>query len=405
MESKWRKVPIKEVYSGLFDGPHATPKPSDEGPVFLGIKNITEDGHLDLSDVRHIAEEDFPRWTKRVQPQEDDIVFTYEATLNLYALIPNGFRGCLGRRLALVRPLPTRVVPRFLYYYFFGEEWRVTIATNIIQGATVDRIPLIRFPDFQIGLPSLPTQRKIAAVLSAYDDLIENNTRHIAILEEMAQAVYREWFVNFCFPGHEKAKFVDSPLGKIPQGWEVVKLKELYRTTSGGTPSRKKPEFYENGTINWLKTKELNDRFIWDTEEKITDMGLAGSSAKVLPKRTVVMAMYGATIGKLGILAADSSMNQACCAFLTNESDYGYIYLFLYLLHNRSDIISLRAGAAQQNVSQDIIREIDVLKPRLEIVERFGPSTTQRIMTRLPQSWGRQSVPCMAGRGFSATTS
>jgi type I restriction enzyme S subunit len=149
----WRRVPIKDAYDGLFDGPHATPAPADEGPVFLGIGNITETGHLDLTSVRHIAEADFGRWTKRVTPSEGDIVFTYEATLNRYALIPKGFRGCLGRRLALIRA--NSVIGRnlFLYLHFFTAEWREVIARNILSGATVDRIPLSRFPDFPIALP------------------------------------------------------------------------------------------------------------------------------------------------------------------------------------------------------------------------------------------------------------
>src|SRR5713226_8209189 len=163
----WKSVPIETVYLGLYDGPHATPKPALNGPVFLGIKNITDDGKLDLSDIRHIAEEDFSEWTRRVIPRPGDIVFTYEATLNRYAIIPKGFRGCLGRRLALIRPNPEKVDTRFLFYYFFSEDWRTTISKNILSGSTVDRIPLTHFPDFEIFAPPLPTQRKIAAILSA----------------------------------------------------------------------------------------------------------------------------------------------------------------------------------------------------------------------------------------------
>ena len=128
--NRWPRVPIKEAYLGLYDGPHATPRPADDGPVFLGIGNITEDGHLDLRDIRHIAEEDYPHWTRRVTPRPEDIVFTYEATLNRYAIIPPSFRGCLGRRLALIRPNPERVDARFLYYQFFGEDWRRTVSEN-----------------------------------------------------------------------------------------------------------------------------------------------------------------------------------------------------------------------------------------------------------------------------------
>ena len=233
MSKAWPIAPIRAAYCGLFDGPHATPKPSDEGPVFLGIGNITEDGHLDLAQTKRISEDEFPRWTKRVLPQPGDIVFTYEATLNRYAIVPNGFRGCLGRRLALIRPNPAAVNTRWLHYYFFGPEWRAVVAANTLSGATVERIPLSSFPDFPIRLPDLQTQRRIASILSAYDDLIENNTRRIAILEEMARRIYEEWFVRFRFPGHEQVKMVESELGLIPEGWELRRLGDVVELAYG----------------------------------------------------------------------------------------------------------------------------------------------------------------------------
>ena len=227
MRKNWNTVPISELYEGLYDGPHATPKSSDVGPIFLGIKNVTDDGHLDLSDIRHIAEEDYVTWTRRVEPKPGDIVFTYEATLNRYAIIPQGFRGCLGRRMALIRTEPGKVDTRFLFYYFFAPAWREVIKKNMLAGATVDRIPLIAFPSFPVSVPPLPIQRRIAGILSAYDELIENSQRRIRILETMARALYREWFVHFRFPGHETHPRVPSPLGDIPQGWDVKKLGEI----------------------------------------------------------------------------------------------------------------------------------------------------------------------------------
>lgn len=221
MTENWTSVPISELYEGLFDGPHATPKSSDKGPVFLGIKNITDDGCLDLSDIRHIAEDDFQRWTKRVEPRLGDLVFTYEATLNRYALIPEGFRGCLGRRMALIRPNPRKVDGRFLLYYFFSDAWRAVIKNNMLTGATVDRIPLTTFPNFPVSAPPLHIQRRIANILSAYDELIENYRRRIRILEDMARSLYCEWFVHFRYPGHESIPLTGSLFGPIPQGWEV----------------------------------------------------------------------------------------------------------------------------------------------------------------------------------------
>ena len=233
MASEWKTMPIKDLYEGLYDGPHATPKLSDSGPVFLGIKNVTDDGRLDLTEIRHIAEDDYAAWTRRVQPRENDLVFTYEATLNRYAIVPAGFRGCLGRRMALIRTDPQKVDVRFLLYYFFTAEWRAVIRRNMLTGATVDRIPLTTFPDFPVRVPTLPIQRRIAGILSAYDELIENSQRRIRILEAMARALYREWFVHFRFPGHESVPRVPSPLGEIPKGWEVRRLGEILELNYG----------------------------------------------------------------------------------------------------------------------------------------------------------------------------
>lgn len=248
MRQNWPEVPIRSTYLGLFDGPHATPSPVDDGPVFLGIGNLTEDGHLDLNQTKHISEADFPKWTKRVVPMAGDIVFTYEATLNRYAIIPSGFHGCLGRRLALIRPNPEVVDTRWLHYYFFGREWRSVIAANTLSGATVDRIPLTTFPDFPVRFPPLKTQRRIASILSAYDDLIENNTRRIAILEEMARRIYEEWFVHFRFPGHEQVKMVESELGLIPEGWSVEKVASVVQRLPAGQ-TYKKEGVAESGSV------------------------------------------------------------------------------------------------------------------------------------------------------------
>ena len=208
--------PIKEVAHGIYDGPHATPPGADSGPVFLGIKNVTANGRLDLSEIRHVSEEHYPRWTRRVTPQANDIVFSYEATLHRYALIPEGFRGCLGRRMALIRPNTEKVVPRFLHYYFLCNAWRSVVESNVISGATVDRIPLTRFPDFEVRIPDIETQTRIASILSAYDALIENNRRRIRLLEQAARLLYKEWFVHLRFPGHKHVKVKDG----VPEGWE-----------------------------------------------------------------------------------------------------------------------------------------------------------------------------------------
>jgi len=251
--TEWRSLKMADVMEEFYDGPHATPPPADDGPVYLGIKNITEAGLLDLSDVRHIAEGDFGRWTKRATPLPGDIVFTYEATLHRYALIPDGFRGCLGRRLALIRPDRTVVHPRFLHLAMLGPDWRATVTERIIFGATVDRIPILNFPDFPISIPPLDFQKRVAEVLGSIDDLIENNRRRVEVLEEMARAIYREWFVHFRYPGHGDVPLVDSPVGPIPEGWACRRLDEVAKLVRGR--SYRKSELVDDGGLPFVNLK------------------------------------------------------------------------------------------------------------------------------------------------------
>ena len=232
--SKWTKAKVGEVSLGIYDGPHATPAPCETpGPYFLGIPQISRLGFIDMASPRYIAERDYGAWTKRVVPQYGDVVFSYEATLNLYALIPRDFKCCLGRRMGLVRPNPKKLDFQFLYYYFFSPEWRGTVRENTITGATVDRLSIAAFPNFEIALPPLPIQRRIAAILSDYDSAIENARRQIALLEEAAMRLYREWFVVHANPKWEKRRIGDviefNPKVQIPKETvhEIVPMSAL----------------------------------------------------------------------------------------------------------------------------------------------------------------------------------
>lgn len=222
--SEWKRCTVGDVCE-VFDGPHATPPQSNDGPIYLGIPSIRSDGSIDYENSKRISYENYSKWTKRVTPQENDVVFSYEANLESYARIPAGFEGCLGRRMAIMRPDPSAIDARFLYYYTQSPAWKAVIASRTVLGATVNRIPIATFPEFPLRLPSLPAQQRIAGVLSAYDKLIENNRRQIKLLEEAAQRLYKEWFVDLRFPGHETTPIHNG----VPEGWK--------RTTVGQSSS------------------------------------------------------------------------------------------------------------------------------------------------------------------------
>lgn len=228
--SEWKRRTVGDVCE-VFDGPHATPPQSNDGPIYLGIPSIRSDGSIDYENSKRISYENYPKWTKRVTPQENDVVFSYEANLESYARIPAGFEGCLGRRMAIMRPDPSAIDARFLYYYTQSPAWKAVIASRTVLGATVNRIPIATFPEFPLRLPSLPAQQRIAGVLSAYDKLIENNRRQIKLLEEAAQRLYKEWFVDLRFPSHETTPIHNG----IPEGWKrttVGEICELIRDSS-----------------------------------------------------------------------------------------------------------------------------------------------------------------------------
>lgn len=225
--------------------------------------------------------------------------------------------------------------------------------------------------EIKVQAPDYPTQLRITEVLSSYDNLIENNRRRMALLEESARLLYREWFVRLHFPGHEHTRIVDG----VPEGWDKGVVSDFYETSSGGTPSRKIPEYF-TGEIPWVKTQELPNAFITVTQEKITEQALKNSSAKLFPDRTVLVALYGATVGEVGILSMPATTNQACCAIIPLDERANFIHAFLFFRENKEKLVNLSAGAAQNNISQQIIRAFEMIMPSSYLMNIFVESLT-----------------------------
>ena len=253
-------------------------------------------------------------------------------------------------------------------YYFLKQQYIRNLAANSMTGASGRQRADLKFiKKIKLNLPTLDVQQRIASILSAYDNLIENNNKRIRLLEQMAENLYKEWFVRFRFPGHEKAEFKNG----LPKGWKREKIGKVYNTCSGGTPSRVNEDFYNNGSIPWVKTGELQDCLIHDAEELITEDALKRSSAKLLPNHSLLMAMYGVNIGKLGILRKEMTCNQAVCAFLPKTADQTFYYLYFYLKGIRNYLLSISFGAAQQNLSQALIKNVRIMIPHNDTLQKF----------------------------------
>jgi type I restriction enzyme, S subunit len=202
---KWPEVFIGQVAT-VFDGPHATPKTVESGPIFLGIGSLAG-GRINLGDTRHVTEEDFKKWTRRVLPMAGDIVFSYETRIGEAAMIPAGLRCCLGRRMGLVRCNKESLDPHFFLHTYLSPPFQEFLRGRTISGATVDRIALKEFPSFPIRLPPIELQRKIGTIFAALDEKIELNRRMNETLATVARTIFNECFVDF---GPSKAKMDGS---------------------------------------------------------------------------------------------------------------------------------------------------------------------------------------------------
>ena len=250
--------------------------------------------------------------------------------------------------------------PRFISYFLKSLKLE-----NFDSGSSNPTLNRNHVHKIKIVFPILSIQKKIAAIASSYDDAIEVNNKRICLLENMAEETYREWFIRFRFSGYKSSEFEKG----IPKAWNVKKISDVYKTSSGGTPSRKNEANY-SGNINWLKTGELKNTFVFESEEKITEQGLESSSAKMFPANTVVIAMYCA-MPYITILSETSSTNQACCAFLPKDEYLTCTYTYYLIKFVQKHMIQYAHGAAQQNLSQDLIKNFNLLVADKGTIEAF----------------------------------
>lgn len=275
-------------------------------------------------------------------------MLTVVGSFGIPILITDDTPFVFQRHIAILRPNPAVVDSRFLYYTMMSKSFYAQADAYAI-GAAQRTISLTSLRRMKIAVPDLETQRKIADTLAPFDSLIDSNNKQIKILEQITETIYKEWFVRFRFPGYETAEFEDG----IPVGWEYKKINEMFDTSSGGTPSRSNPEYYDGGTIGWVKTGELLDTLIIDTEEHITSAGLQNSAAKLIPVGALLCSMY-AGVGKLGITTKEITCSQATCVFMP-KSYVSNIFMFHFLKLNKKYLENISFGAAQQNISQVII--------------------------------------------------
>ena len=284
-------------------------------------------------------------------------------------------KGCFPDSVVGFIPDSKKADVRFIKYYIDLIKLRMQ---NVSRGTTQDNLSVDKLLTFEFLVPPLPTQRKIASILSTYDDLIENNSRRIKILEEMAQNLYREWFVKFRFPGHEKARMVDSALGKVPEGWDVTTLDSVLSILESGSrpkggidpsmrdvPSIGAENIFGLGKYDFSKEKFVSREFF----EKMKRGHINNCD--------VLLYKDGAKIGRKSMFR-DNFPHSECCinehVFIlrTNEKcDQAYLFFWLDQPDITAGIINLNANAAQPGINQKGVKGLTILLPDRKFLDLF----------------------------------
>ena len=375
---EWRNERFGQMAELVQDTVH----PSDViGIPYIGLEHIGE-GTLQLLGAG-LAED---ATSIKSQFKAGDILF---GKLRPYfrKVIRAPFDGICSTDIWVVRP-KAGVDSGFLFYLMASDIF----IEPLVRASEGTKMPRAKW-DFAISLefplPPLPEQQAIARILGTLDDKIELNRRMNETLEAMARSIFKSWFVDFD-PVQAKAEgrepagmdaetavlfpdsFEETDPGIVPKGWKTGIIDDLcLLIENGGTPKRMEPKYWHGGTIPWFKTGELNDGPLIDSEEAITEHGLSNSSCKLWPKNTILIALYASpTVGRLGILEAPGTANQACSALLA-KPEYGYLFLFYKLLFSREELQNVAVGAAQQNISQQVVRHHEILIPSQETAFAF----------------------------------
>jgi len=321
----------------IYDGPHATPTRREQGAYFLNISSL-ESGRLNLSKSDHVDVGDFEIWTRRVKPQEDDLLFSYETRLGDAALMHGGVEACLGRRMALIRPDLSLVDPRYLLYVWLSPWFKSQIDRRAIRGATVDRISLNDLGDWEIPLCGLSEQRAIGEVLGALDDKIVANHSILILTSELLEARYRA----------------------VRKARHDVLFEDVAQIGGGATPSTKDPELWGQG-IPWLTPTDvtgLDGLWIDRTERTISQAGLSSISSPLYPPGSIAMTSR-ATIGAFALLGEAMTVNQGFIVLKPKDPSMR-LWLYCQLRDRVEELKSWANGATFLELPKKIFRRLPV---------------------------------------------
>ena len=335
---------LGEVCIQITDGSHNPPSGVEQSEyLMLSSKNIDDD-FITLDSPRFLSHSDYIAENKRTTVSEGDLLMTIVGTIGRVAIVPEELKGiCLQRSVAVIKPEREVVNNRYLMYQL--QNMRPFLEKEA-RGVAQKGIYLKQVSQLDIKLPELEHQMQIVKVLDKASKLIFLRRQQLAKLDELVKARFVEMF----------GVVHNSVL------YPYVPVKSFTSVVSGGTPNRNVSEFWNNGSIRWVKTTELQNNVICNTDEKITQAGLDNSSAKIIPPNTVLIAMYGQgkTRGMTGYTSIECATNQACACILPCEQ-FNQNYLWRYMILSYDKLRDMAKGGNQPNLNIGIIKNFPVI--------------------------------------------
>ena len=353
-----------DVCEFIVDCPHSTAQDEGRGYPLIRTPNIGK-GRFNLDGVHRVSESVYTKRNLRATPQDNDLIFAREAPAGNVAIIKNGEKFCLGQRTVLIRPNPKYVYTDFLTYFLLAPQQQYELL-GTANGATVAHVNLPTIRNLEINLPELEVQHRIADILSAYDDLIENNRKQIKLLEEVAQRLYKEWFVDLRFPGHEHTKIVDD----VPEGWESCILDDVI-------------EFDPKVRLDKDRVKQCVPMSALSTSSMVLDMneisettsnsGSKFQNGDTLLARITPCLENGKTAFVHGIESDEGAVGSTEYIVMRSKQLNPYMVYLLSRTNGfrQSAINSMSGSDGRQRVKADKLKSLAYLRPPIGLVHSF----------------------------------
>lgn len=361
---EWKEVIATDYCYKVADGTHDSPKRQNKGRFLITSKHI-KGPSIDFDNAYYISEDDYQKIIKRSKIDKWDVIVSMIGEYCGFCYLEDSdFTDYAVKNVGILK-VGERIKSLWLYYYLNSHDGRNQLK-NTRAGSSQPYISLGSLRNLLIPEPPRDVMERTVSILSSLDRKIELNNKINANLEEMAQTIFKNWFVDF--ESFKDGKFVDSELGMIPEGWKVGRLTDVIKLMPGGTPKTSEPLYWDNGTIPFFSPKDVNGVYCFATEKHITEAGLNKCSSNLYPKDTIFITCRG-TVGKVCLAACDMAMNQSNYAIKAIDG-YSQYYVFFLVKSVVERLIKKSNGAVFSAItSKDFDEEIFI--PSQKAVEDF----------------------------------